>query len=41
MKKKFNREEDNTMKVAELKKIEQRNRTIKEFVEELRRVAKK
>lgn len=41
MKKKFDREKDKTMKVAELKNIEQGNRTIKKFVEELRRVAKK
>ena len=41
MKKKFDREEDKTMKVAKLKKVEQENRTIKEFVEEFKRVAKK
>ena len=32
LKKEFRREDDKTMKVAELKKIDQENRTMKEFV---------
>jgi len=40
LKEKFGRENNETMKVAELKKIEQENRTIKELVEEFRRAVK-
>ena len=36
----FGREDDKIMKVAELKKVKQGNKTIEEFVQEFRRVAR-
>ena len=40
LKKEFDREYDKIIKIAELKKIEQGNKTMEEFVQEFRRVAK-
>jgi len=40
LKKKFSRKDDETMKVAELKKVEQRNRIMKKFVQDFKRVAR-
>jgi len=40
LKKKFRGGDDKMMKVAELKRIEQRNRTMKEFIQKFRRVAR-
>ena len=41
IKKEFGEEDEESTKVAELKKVEQGNRTMKEFVQEFRRVARK
>jgi len=40
LKKEFGRRDDETMKVAKLKKVEQGNRTMKEFVQKFKRVAR-
>ena len=40
IKKEFGGEDEETVKVAELKRLEQRERTMKEFVQEFRRVAR-
>jgi len=40
IKKEFGREDDKTIKVAELKKIEQENKTIEKFVQEFRKIAR-
>jgi len=40
LKEKFGREDDKIIKVVELKKVEQGNKTIEEFVQKFRRVAK-
>ena len=40
LKKEFGSRNDETIKVVELKKIEQRNRTIKKFVQEFRKVVR-
>ena len=40
IKKEFGREEEESVKVAELKKLEQRGRTIEEFVQEFKRTAR-
>ena len=40
IKKEFDRGDDKTVKVAELKRSEQRKKTIKEFIQEFRRVAR-
>ena len=37
LKKEFGREEDKTIKIVELKRLEQRNKTIKESVQEFKR----
>ena len=39
LKKEFKERDNKTMKVAELKRIEQRNRTMKKFIWEFRRAA--
>ena len=41
MKREFEREDNKIINVAELKRIEQRNRTIKEFVWKLRKVVRR
>ena len=41
MKREFEREDNKIINVAELKRIEQRNRTIKEFVQKLRKVVRR
>ena len=41
LKKKFGRGDNKTMKVVELKKIEKREKTIEEFVQEFRRAIKR
>jgi len=40
LKEKFEEGDDKIMKVAELKKVEQKSRIIKEFVQEFRRVVR-
>ena len=40
LKKKFEGGNDNTIKIAELKKVKQRSRVMKEFVQEFRRVVR-
>jgi len=40
IKKEFGREDDKTIKVAELKKIEQENKTIEKFVQEFRKITR-
>ena len=40
IKKKFGRGDEESVKLAELKKIKQRGKTIKEFIQEFRRVAR-
>ena len=40
LKKKFGKGNDETMKVTELKKVEQESRTIEKFVQEFRRTAR-
>ena len=40
LKKKFNKGDNNIMKVMELKKMEQESKIIKEFVQEFRRTVK-
>ena len=40
IRKKFGREDEELTKVAELKKLEQGNKTMKEFVQEFKRVAR-
>ena len=40
LKKEFREEDNKMMKVAELKRIEQRNGTMEEFIQEFRRVAR-
>ena len=40
LKKKFGRGDEKTIKVAELKKIKQKNRKIKEFVQKFRKIAR-
>jgi len=40
LKKKSGRGDNKIMKIAELKKVKQRNRTIEEFVQEFKQVAK-
>jgi len=40
LKKEFNRRDKKTMKVVKLKKIEQESKTIEEFVEKFRKVAR-
>ena len=40
IKKEFGEEDEETVKVAELKRLEQGERTMKEFVQEFRRVAR-
>lgn len=40
LKKEFSSRDDEIMKVAELEKIEQRNKTIKEFVQQFRKIAR-
>ena len=40
LKKEFGRGDEETVKVAELKMLEQRGRTIEEFVQEFRRAAR-
>ena len=40
LKEEFGREDNKTMKVVELKKVEQGSRIIEEFVQEFRRIAK-
>jgi len=40
LKEEFSRKDDKTLKVLELKKIEQENKTIEEFVQEFRRAAR-
>jgi len=41
LKKKFGRENDETMKVTELKRIEQKNRIMKEFIQKFRKVVRR
>ena len=41
IKKEFGEEEEETMKVAELKRLEQEERTMEEFIQEFRRMARK
>ena len=40
LKKEFDGENDKIIKVAELKKVEQKNRTMKKSIQEFRRIAK-
>ena len=40
LKEEFGKEDEETMKVAELKKVEQGSRTMEDFVQEFRRVAR-
>ena len=40
LKEEFGRDNDKTMKVVELKKVEQKSETMEEFMQEYRRVAK-
>jgi len=40
LKEEFGRDNDKTMKVVELKKVEQESETMEEFMQEFRRVAK-
>jgi len=40
LKKKFGKEDEKMIKVAELKRMEQRVKTMKKFVQELRRVVR-
>jgi len=40
IKKEFDRGDEKTVKVAELKRLEQRRKTIKKFMQEFRRVAR-
>jgi len=40
LKEEFGRDNNKTMKVVELKKVEQRSETIEEFIQEFRRIAK-
>ena len=40
LKKKFGEDDDKMMKMAELKKVEQRNRMMEEFVQEFKRTAR-
>ena len=40
LKRGFSREDNETMKVVELKKVEQENRTMKEFVQEFRKIVR-
>ena len=40
LKKEFRGEDDKMMKVAELKRIEQRNRTMEKFIQEFRRMVR-
>jgi len=41
LKKKFGREDSKSAKAAKLKKVEQESKTIEEFVQEFRRIARK
>jgi len=41
IKKEFGREDKKTVKVAELKKLEQEGRTMEEFVQKFRRIARR
>jgi len=41
IKKEFGREDKKTVKVAELKKLEQEERTMEEFVQKFRRIARR
>ena len=41
LRQKFREKDNKIMKVAELKKVKQKNKTIKKFVQEFRKVAKK
>ena len=41
LKKEFGEGDDKTIKVAKLKKVEQRNRIIEEFVQKFRRVVRR
>ena len=40
LKKEFSGRDNETMKIAELKKVEQGNKTVEEFIQELRRAAR-
>ena len=40
LRKKFGREEEKTVKVAELRRLEQDRKTMKEFMQEFRRTAR-
>ena len=41
LKKEFSREDNETMKIEELKKVGQGKKTMKEFLQEFRRIARK
>ncbi len=40
LKKEFSREDDKTMKVAKLKKVKQESRTMEQFIQEFKKIAK-